>query len=143
METIWRDPNTSTWAQQVDAAVKLDGIGLPFRQNMETLGYTPTQIDRAMKTRSDDALANVKAQLEAADTIVETYGISRAAALAAVGLEAAAKVEATVEARAPGPGVINNEELAAEVKAATPVPAPGETAVPSNAADKPIPAPQP
>jgi hypothetical protein len=141
METIWRDPNTSTWAQQVDAAVKLDGIGLPFRQNMESLGYTPVQIERTLKTRSDDALANVQAQLEATDEIVETYGISRAAALAAVGLEAAAKVEAIVEARAPGPGVINNEELAAEVAAATPVPAPGETAVPSNAADKPIPAP--
>jgi hypothetical protein len=68
---------------------------------------------------------------------VEKYGISRAAALAAVGLEAAAKVEATVEARAPGPGVINNAELAAEVKAATPVAAPGEAPQPSKAADKP------
>jgi hypothetical protein len=143
METIWRDPQTPTWAQQVDAAVKLDTIGVPFRQNLETLGYTPTQIERAIETRNDDALANVLAQLDAAKEIVETHGFSRAAALAAVGLEAAAKVEATVEARSPGPGVINNAELAAEVAAATPVPAPGATPVPSKAADKAPPAPQP
>jgi hypothetical protein len=136
METVWRDPNTSTWAQQVDAAVKLDGIGLPFRQNMESLNYSPVQIQRMLKTRSTDALSNVEAQLEAADEIVETYGISRAGALAAVGLEAAAKVEAVVEARAPGPGVTTNEELAAEVAAATPVAPAGETAAPSNAADQ-------
>lgn len=145
LETIWRDPETPTWAQQVDAAVKLDSIGLPFRQNMESLGYSPTQIDRTLKTRSDDALSNVKAQLQAADRIVEDYGFSRAAALAAVGLEAAAKVEAVVEARAPGPGVISNEELAAEVAAATPVPPVGVTSppAPGAAADKAPRAPQP
>jgi hypothetical protein len=55
----------STWAQQVDAAVKLDGIGLPFRQNLERLGTPRRRSDRAIKTRTDDALANVKAQLEA------------------------------------------------------------------------------
>jgi hypothetical protein len=33
METIWRDPKAdSVGAQQVDAAVKLAGVGLPFRQ---------------------------------------------------------------------------------------------------------------
>jgi hypothetical protein len=142
METIWRDPQTPTWAQQVDAAVKLDSIGLPFRQNMESLGYTPVQIERMIKSRTDDSYNDVKAQLGNAVQIVEVDGFSRAAALAAVGLEAAAKVEAIVEARAPGPGVINDAELAAEVAAATPVvPADGGPAVPSKAADKAPPAP--
>jgi hypothetical protein len=131
METIWRDPNTSTWAQQVDAAVKLDGIGLPLRQNLEMLSQTPTQIERVFTTRNEDAMANVAAQLEAADAIVEKFGFSRAAALAAVGLEAAGKVEATVEARAPGPGVVNDAELAAEVAAETPVVAPVAPAAPA------------
>jgi hypothetical protein len=142
METIWRDPQTPTWAQQVDAAVKLDSIGLPFRQNMESLGYTPVQIERMIQSRTDDSYADVRAQLENVDTIVEDIGISRAAALSVVGLEEAAKVEAIVEARAPGPGVINDAELAAEVAAATPVvPTDGGPAVPSKAADKAPPAP--
>ncbi len=101
METIWRSPDTPTIAQAVDAAVKLDGIGLPFRQNLEDLGYTPTQVERAITMRTDDSFAFVKAQLEYVDQIIAKYGISRAAALAAVGLNDAATVEARVEVRQP------------------------------------------
>jgi hypothetical protein len=139
METIWRDPKTRSIGQQVDAAQKLDAIGLPFRANLEDMGFTPTAVNRIIKMRADDSLANVQQQLKAADQIVEKYGFSRAAALAAVGLEAAARVEAIVEARSPGPGVINDAELAAEVAAATPaVPVPGVPVnVPRHAADRP------
>jgi hypothetical protein len=112
METIWRDPATSTWAQQVDAAVKLDSIGMPFRQTMESLCYTPVQIERTLTTRSEDALSTVVAQLKAADEIVKKYGLSRAGALVAVGLTEAGQVEARVEGHQPGPGVTTDEEFA-------------------------------
>ena len=114
METIWRDPETPTVAQKVDAAVKLDGVGMPFRQTMEDLGYTPVQIERAIRMRTTDALADVRAQLEDVDTIVKTYGLSRAGALAVVGLDIAAQVESRVEAHQPGPGVTDNAEFTAE-----------------------------
>jgi hypothetical protein len=51
METIWGNPETPTVAQKVDAAVKLDQMGMPFRQNLEDLGYTPTQIERIQSMR--------------------------------------------------------------------------------------------
>lgn len=101
METIWRDPNTPTISQKVDAAVKLESIGLPFRQNLEDLGYTPTAINRIQDMATDDQLAAVTKQVAAADSLVEQFGISRAAALAAVGLKDAADVESKVEARQP------------------------------------------
>lgn len=97
METIWASPETPTVAQKVDAAVKLDGIGMPFRQSLEDLGKTPTQIERILSMRSDDALSAVQSQMAAADKIVKDYGISRAAALSAVGLQEAAMYESKVE----------------------------------------------
>jgi hypothetical protein len=105
METIWGNPETPTVAQKVDAAVKLDGMGMPFRQNLEDLGYTPTQIERIQAMKTQDALVDVAAQFKAADEIVRKYGVSRSAALAAVGLQSAADVEAKVEAHevAPSP----------------------------------------
>jgi hypothetical protein len=97
METIWANPETPTVAQKVDAAVKLDGMGMPFRQNLEDLGYTPTQIDRIQSMKTRDAIAAVSDQMAAADEIVSKYGISRAAALSAVGLQEAALYESKVE----------------------------------------------
>ena len=125
LETIWRDPETPTVAQKVDAAVKLDGIGMPLRQSLEDLGYTPTQIARVLKSRTVDSLADVTAQLGYVDEIIAKYGISRAAALAAVGLVEAATVEARVEARQPPtleelapPGSHEDPQLAAAAAAA-------------------------
>jgi hypothetical protein len=107
METIWGNPETPTVAQKVDAATKLDGIGMPFRQNLEDLNYTPTQIERILTMRADDALTDVAKQLAAADQIVKQYGVSRSAALSAVGLNEAALYESKVEAHevAPPPPV--------------------------------------
>jgi hypothetical protein len=98
METIWASPETPTIAQRVDAAVKLDQMGMPFRQSLEDLGYSPTQIERIEALKTQDSLAAVQAQLAAVDDIVTRYGISRAAALSAVGLQDAATHEAKVEA---------------------------------------------
>jgi hypothetical protein len=56
METIWGNPETPTVAQKVDAAVKLDQMGMPFRQNLEDLGYTPTQIERIAAMKTQDAM---------------------------------------------------------------------------------------
>lgn len=101
METMWRDPNTPTIAQKVDAAVKLASIDMPARQTWEDLGYTPVQIDRINTMATTDSLSRVEEQLTAADRIVTEHGMSRAAALAIVGLEQAAQWEAKVEAKQP------------------------------------------
>jgi hypothetical protein len=103
METIWANPETPSVAQKVDAAQKLDQMGMPFRQNLEDLGYTPTQIERIQSMRSSDALASVAEQMTAADRLVRDYGVSRAAALSAVGLPEAAMYESKVEKGQPPP----------------------------------------
>lgn len=113
METIWGNPETPTVAQKVDAAVKLDQMGMPFRQNLEDLGYTPTQIDRIASMRAQDAIGDVAAQLKAADDIVKTYGISRSAALSAVGLSEAAMYESKVEAHEVSPTPSQDDPTAA------------------------------
>jgi hypothetical protein len=121
METIWRDPKTPSVAQMVDAAVKLAQAGMPFRQTLEDTGRTPTEVDRIIEIRQTDTVDEALALAKGVDRLVEETGISRAAALALLGANDAAKYEAIVEARAPGPGVTNDVELAAEVAAATPV----------------------
>lgn len=56
METLWRSPETRTRAQDVDAATKLAGIGMPFGQTLDDLGYSPTQQERIRDLRRADAL---------------------------------------------------------------------------------------
>ena len=51
-ETIWRDPETRTEAQHVDALVKLGTLGVPEEQLWADAGYTPTQIARFLEMRS-------------------------------------------------------------------------------------------
>jgi hypothetical protein len=52
LETIWRDPQTPSVSQQVDAAQKLAQMGMPFDENLVDLGYTPTRIARIEKKRA-------------------------------------------------------------------------------------------
>lgn len=104
METIWRDPATQNVAQVADAAVKWSSIGMPWRQILETANYTPTAITRIQDMATDDQLKVVEKQVTAADSLVKKFGISRAAALAAVGLADAAAAEAKVEPRQPAVG---------------------------------------
>jgi hypothetical protein len=45
-ETHWRDPESRTEAEHVDALVKLASIGVPHEQLWEDAGYSPQQIER-------------------------------------------------------------------------------------------------
>lgn len=55
-ETIWRDPESRSMAELADAAVKRQAVGVPWRQLMVDLGYTPAEIDRMEAERMADAL---------------------------------------------------------------------------------------
>ncbi|MYY03050.1 MULTISPECIES: phage portal protein [unclassified Streptomyces] len=55
-ETIWRDPESRTISELADAAVKKASAGVPWRQRMEDMGYTPAQISRMEIDRAADAL---------------------------------------------------------------------------------------
>lgn len=55
-ETLWRDPESRSVAEMADAAVKKASAGVPWRQRMEDMGYTPTQIARMEIDRAADAL---------------------------------------------------------------------------------------
>ncbi|MGW6603318.1 phage portal protein [Streptomyces sp. NPDC055036] len=54
-ETIWRDVEYRTEAEHVDAVMKKKALGVPWRQLMEDIGYTPTQIDRMETMLEADA----------------------------------------------------------------------------------------
>ncbi len=55
-ETIWAEPERKNEAAAADAAVKKQAAGVPWRQLMEDLGYTPAQIDRMEVLRAADAM---------------------------------------------------------------------------------------
>ncbi|MFD8315885.1 phage portal protein [Kitasatospora purpeofusca] len=55
-ETVWRDPESRTLGELADAAVKKQSAGVPWRQRMEDMGYTPQEIDRMEVDRAQDAL---------------------------------------------------------------------------------------
>jgi hypothetical protein len=55
-ETIWRDPESRSVAELADAAVKKSTAGVPWRQRMEDMQYTPTQIARMEVDRAEDAI---------------------------------------------------------------------------------------
>lgn len=55
-ETIWSDSESRTVSELADAAVKKMAAGVPWRQRMEDMGYTPQQIDRMEIDRAADAL---------------------------------------------------------------------------------------
>ncbi|MFF6928374.1 phage portal protein [Streptomyces californicus] len=55
-ETLWRDPESRSIAEMADAAVKKASAGVPWRQRMEDMGYTPAQIARMEIDRAADAL---------------------------------------------------------------------------------------
>jgi len=55
-EILWADSERKTDAQLADAAVKKKDAGVPWRQRMEDLGYSPQTIDRMESQRMQDAL---------------------------------------------------------------------------------------
>lgn len=99
METIWRDPRTETKAVDADAAVKLLSAGLiDDVQGQEDIGLTPTQREAIAERRrvqaETAATADVSARMNFARQLQQTDGLSQNAALAAVGLLAAASANA-------------------------------------------------
>ncbi|MCY0926208.1 phage portal protein [Streptomyces sp. H27-H1] len=55
-ETVWRDPESRSISELADAAVKKASAGVPWRQRMEDMGYTPAEIARMEIDRAADAL---------------------------------------------------------------------------------------
>ncbi|MEV4971952.1 phage portal protein [Streptomyces scopuliridis] len=56
LETVWRDPESRTVSELADAAVKKASAGVPWRQRMEDMGYTPAQIARMEIDRAGDSM---------------------------------------------------------------------------------------
>jgi len=54
-ETIWRDAETRTEAEHVDAQLKQAALGVPLQQIWANLGYTPTQQERFRRMRAEEA----------------------------------------------------------------------------------------
>ncbi|OKI22213.1 phage portal protein [Streptomyces sp. CB03911] len=55
VETIWSSVEYRSDAQVVDAVLKKKSLGVPWRQLMEDLGYTPSQITRMEAMLEQDA----------------------------------------------------------------------------------------
>lgn len=70
-EIVWRDPQYRTVAELASAAVQQQAAGVPWRQRMRLLGFSPTEIDRMESERVTDALLLAQyPQLEPAGTPV-------------------------------------------------------------------------
>ena len=54
MSMVWKDPESHSIAEMHDAAVKMVAIGMPWRERMAFLGYTPTEIENLEGQRSDE-----------------------------------------------------------------------------------------
>lgn len=52
---LWKDTETRTMAEMIDAAVKMVAIGVPWAEVMAFIGYSPTDIVRLDTMRADDA----------------------------------------------------------------------------------------
>ncbi|MFG2292067.1 phage portal protein [Streptomyces sp. NPDC048603] len=55
-ETLWADPEFRSVSEMADAAVKKASAGVPWRQRMVDMGYTPGEISRMEIDRAADAL---------------------------------------------------------------------------------------
>jgi hypothetical protein len=55
-ETIWRNTESRSRAQLVDAVTKEVAMGLPFEIALERLDYSPTEIDRILAIKEAEAL---------------------------------------------------------------------------------------
>jgi len=61
METIWKDPETRTESEHVDAVSKKKDLDVPAPQLWEELGYTPEQIGRFPAMRAQMQLEGMAA----------------------------------------------------------------------------------
>lgn len=69
-ETIWRDPESRTEGEHVDALLKKLALGVPIQQLWSDAGYSPQQVDRFLTMLSDlklkELLANAAVPPDAA-----------------------------------------------------------------------------
>ncbi len=61
METIWRDPETRTESEHVDAVVKKQALNVPDPQLWEELGYSPEQVARFPAMRAESEISGMAA----------------------------------------------------------------------------------
>jgi hypothetical protein len=54
LSMVWKDPESRSLAEVVDAATKMVAINVPWREVMAFIGYSPTEIDRLDAERSED-----------------------------------------------------------------------------------------
>lgn len=60
INTDWKDPRTRSESQTMDAALKLQQLGVPFTEVAKFIGYSPTDISRMERRRmTEQLLANV------------------------------------------------------------------------------------
>lgn len=100
-QVIWADPERKSDAQLADAAVKKQQAGVPWRQLMTDLHYSPQEIERMQSDRAQDALlaastaaapvppvtpADVKARADAMGVLIRS-GVDQAAAAQIVGFD--------------------------------------------------------
>lgn len=102
----WADAGTRSVAQETDAAVKLFQADLlPADFVLARLGYDDDQLREIKAARNAEVLAKATADVQArvalAVQLQETQGLTQPAALAAVGLFAAASETRTAAAGAP------------------------------------------
>lgn len=55
LSMVWKDPESRSTAEVVDAATKLAAIDVPWRSVMEFVGYGPTEIETMDAQRAEDA----------------------------------------------------------------------------------------
>jgi len=109
MSVDWRDPATQAIAQEMDAAVKGVESGVYDREAAQArVGMGPAE-RLAMKARAAEAAAeattaDVRARMDLARELVRTDGLTLNAAMAAVGLLAAAAAN-SAESATPAPNV--------------------------------------
>lgn len=55
METVWRDPESRSEGEHIDATIKLKALGVPLIALWERAGFSPTQIDRFKELKLEEA----------------------------------------------------------------------------------------
>jgi hypothetical protein len=56
LEVDWENAEARSMAELADAATKKQAVGVPWRQNMKDLGYSPQEIDAMESERATDAM---------------------------------------------------------------------------------------
>lgn len=71
VESLWSDPERTSLAELVDAAVKKRSIGIPDEVIWLELGYTPTQIEEMKALQATEVVpAPPSADLTANPTVI-------------------------------------------------------------------------